>query len=134
MAIQDGVRKGDPILLEPIMKVEVVVPEEYLGDVLGDLNARRGQISGIHSRKDAQVVAASVPLSEMFGYATDLRSKTQGRAVYTMQFFQYQEVSEDESKKTAASDSTASEKGDQPTESQGPEKAADKAAPAKKKK
>jgi len=99
MAIQDGVRRANPVLLEPIMKVEVVVPEEYLGDVLGDLNARRGQITGIHSRKDAHVVAASVPLSEMFGYATDLRSKTQGRAVYTMQFFQYQEVSEVESKK-----------------------------------
>jgi len=99
MALQDGVKKAYPVLLEPMMKVEVVVPEEYLGDVLGDLNGRRGQISGIHPRKDAHVVETTVPLSEMFGYATDLRSKTQGRAVYTMQFSHYQEVSEDTSKK-----------------------------------
>ena len=99
MALQEGVKKAHPILLEPMMKVEVVVPEEYLGDVLGDLNARRGQIGGIHPRKEAQVVAATVPLSDMFGYATDLRSKTQGRAVYTMQFSHYQEVTADESKK-----------------------------------
>jgi len=98
IALQEGVKKANPILLEPMMDVEVVVPEEYLGDVLGDLNARRAQISGIHPRKDAHVVAAKVPLSEMFGYATDLRSKTQGRAVYTMQFHQYEEVTETESK------------------------------------
>lgn len=98
MALQEGVKKANPILLEPMMDVEVVVPEEYLGDVLGDLNARRAQISGIHPRKDAHVVAAKVPLSEMFGYATDLRSKTQGRAVYTMQFHQYEEVTETEFK------------------------------------
>lgn len=98
IALQEGVKKANPILLEPMMDVEVVVPEEYLGDVLGDLNARRAQISGIHPRKDAHVVAAKVPLSEMFGYATDLRSKTQGRAVYTMQFYQYEEVTETESK------------------------------------
>jgi elongation factor G len=77
----------------------VVVPEDYLGDVLGDLNARRGQIIGIHPRKDAHVIDAMVPMSEMFGYATDLRSKTQGRAVYTMQFFQYQGVTVAESQK-----------------------------------
>jgi elongation factor G len=99
MALDDGLKKAGSVLLEPMMKVEVVVPDDYLGDVLGDLNARRGQISGMHPRKDAQIVAATVPLSEMFGYATDLRSKTQGRAVYTMQFFQYQEVTETESKK-----------------------------------
>ena len=94
MALQDGVRKAGSVLLEPIMKVEVVLPEDYLGEVLGDLNGRRGQITGIHSRNDAQVISALVPLSEMFGYATDLRSKTQGRAVYTMQFDNYQEVVE----------------------------------------
>ena len=99
MALQEGVRKADPVLLEPMMKVEVVVPEEYLGEVLGDLNARRGQIGGIHPRNDAQIVAATVPLSEMFGYATDLRSKTQGRAVYTMQFSHYHELVPEESEK-----------------------------------
>ena len=99
MAFQDGLRKAEPILLEPMMKIEVVVPEDYLGEVLGDLNGRRGQIGGIQVRKDAQAVVAMVPLSEMFGYATDLRSKTQGRAIYTMQFSHYQEVTETESKK-----------------------------------
>jgi elongation factor G len=99
MALEDGLRKAGSLLLEPIMKVEVVLPEEYLGEVLGDLNGRRGQITGIHSRKDAQVISALVPLSEMFGYATDLRSKTQGRAVYTMQFDNYQEVVEQQTQK-----------------------------------
>ena len=99
MALQDGFQKAEPVLLEPIMKVEVVLPEDYLGDVMGDLNARRGQIKGMHQRKDSHIISASVPLSEMFGYATDLRSKTQGRAVYTMQFSHYQEVNEEESKK-----------------------------------
>ena len=99
MALQDGVRKADPVLLEPMMSIEVVVPEDYLGDVLGDLNARRTQIGGIDPRKEAHVVAGTVPLSEMFGYATDLRSKTQGRAVYTMQFSHYQEVPTVESQK-----------------------------------
>ena len=99
IALHEGVKKAKPVLLEPMMKVEVVVPEEYLGEVLGDINARKGRIGGIHQRKDAQVVSATVPLSEMFGYATDLRSKTQGRAVYTMQFSHYQEVPETESQK-----------------------------------
>ncbi|MCJ7812764.1 elongation factor G, partial [bacterium] len=98
-ALQEGVKKADPVLLEPMMKVEVIVPEEYLGDVLGDLNGRRGQIGGIHPRKDAHEVRATIPLFEMFGYATDLRSKTQGRAVYTMQFSHYQIVTEETSKK-----------------------------------
>ncbi len=98
-ALQEGVKKADPVLLEPMMKVEVIVPEEYLGDVLGDLNGRRGQISGIHPRKDAHEIRATIPLIEMFGYATDLRSKTQGRAVYTMQFSHYQIVTEETSKK-----------------------------------
>ena len=98
-ALQEGVKKADPVLLEPMMKVEVIVPEEYLGDVLGDLNGRRGQIGGIHPRKDAHEVRATIPLFEMFGYATDLRSKTQGRAVYTMQFSHYQIITEETSKK-----------------------------------
>jgi elongation factor G len=99
MALQDGVRNGSPVLLEPMMAVEVLVPEDYLGDVLGDLNGRRAQITGIHPRHDAQAVDAIVPLKEMFGYATDLRSRTQGRAVYTMQFSHYAEVSTSESQK-----------------------------------
>ena len=94
MAFQDGMRKADPALLEPVMDVEVAVPSEYVGSVVGDLNARRGRIGGIIPRTDAQVVAATVPLSEMFGYATALRSATQGRAVSTMQFSHYAEVPE----------------------------------------
>ncbi len=89
MALKDALQKAEPILLEPIMSVEVVVPEEYLGDVIGDLNSRRGKVTGILPRKDAQVIEGYVPLSTMFGYATDLRSLTQGRAVYTMQFDHY---------------------------------------------
>ncbi len=92
MAFKEAVKKADPVLLEPIMEVEVVTPEEYLGDVMGDLNSRRGKIEGFSARKDAQVIRALVPLSEMFGYATILRSMTQGRAIYTMQFAHYQEV------------------------------------------
>jgi elongation factor G len=90
MAFQNGCKKANPVLLEPQMKVEVVVPEEYLGDVIGNLNSRRGKISGILPRKDAQVVSALVPLAEMFGYATQLRSISQGRAIYTMQFSHYE--------------------------------------------
>ncbi|MFQ5583263.1 MAG: elongation factor G, partial [Calditrichia bacterium] len=92
MAAKNALSKAGPILLEPVMDVEVVVPEEYLGDVVGDLNSRRGKISGILPRKDAQVVECQVPLAEMFGYATALRSVTQGRAIYTMQFDHYSEV------------------------------------------
>ncbi len=92
MAIKDAVKKGKPAILEPIMKVEVVTPEEYLGDVIGDLNSRRGQILGMEPRGNAQVVRAYVPLAEMFGYATDLRSKTQGRASFVMFFDHYAEV------------------------------------------
>jgi elongation factor G len=92
IGFKNGAEKADPFLLEPIMDVEVVVPDEYLGDVMGDLSSRRGKIGGIMARKDAQVIAAHVPLSEMFGYSTSLRSMTQGRAVYTMQFAYYQEV------------------------------------------
>lgn len=92
IAFKEGAKKAKPILLEPIMDVEVVTPEEYLGDVMGDLNSRRGKIEGFSARKDAQVIKAVVPLSEMFGYATILRSMTQGRAIYTMQFAYYSEV------------------------------------------
>lgn len=90
MAFKSAAQKAGPVLMEPIMDVEVVVPEEYLGEVLGDLNSRRGKIKGIFPRKDAQVLSASAPLSEMFGYATSLRSLTQGRAIFTMQFSQYE--------------------------------------------
>ena len=92
MAFKSGSQKAKPILLEPIMSVEVVTPEDYLGDVMGDLNSRRGKIEGFSARKDAQVIKALVPLSEMFGYATILRSMTQGRAIYSMQFDHYQQV------------------------------------------
>ena len=92
MAFKEAARKAGPVLLEPIMQVEVVTPEEYLGDVMGDLSSRRGKIEGMNPRKDAQVVKATVPLSEMFGYATTLRSMTQGRALYTMQFAHYDQV------------------------------------------
>jgi len=90
MALKDGVRKGRPNILEPIMKVEVTMAEEYLGSVLGDLNARRGRVEGMEARGNAQVVKAYVPLSNMFGYATDLRSSTQGRASYSMEFDHYE--------------------------------------------
>ncbi len=88
-AFKELAHKGKPRLLEPIMDVEVVVPEEYMGDVIGDLTSRRGRIGGMFQRSDARVIAASVPLAEMFGYATRLRSITQGRAVYSMQFSRY---------------------------------------------
>ncbi|MGF7058330.1 elongation factor G [Brassicibacter mesophilus] len=92
MAFKDGCKKANPVLLEPYMRVEVTVPEEYMGDVIGDINSRRGRIEGMESRSGAQIIRGFVPLSEMFGYATDLRSKTQGRGVYTMQFDHYEAV------------------------------------------
>jgi len=92
MGFKEGAKKADPILLEPFMRVEVVTPEEFLGDVMGDLNARRGRIEGMERRGNTQVVRARVPLAEMFGYATDLRSMTQGRASYTMFFSHYEPV------------------------------------------
>jgi elongation factor G len=92
MAFKEAAAKAGPKLLEPIMDVEVVVPEEYMGDVIGDLSSRRGRIGGMFQRSDARVVAASVPLGEMFGYSTRLRSITQGRAVYSMQFSRYDEM------------------------------------------
>jgi elongation factor G len=92
MAVQEGARRAKPVLLEPVMAVEVVTPEEFLGDVIGDLSRRRGKVSGQERRGNALAVQATVPLGEMFGYATDLRSSTQGRANYTMQFERYEEV------------------------------------------
>ena len=92
MALKEGLRRGDSALLEPIFTVEVVTPEEYMGDVIGDLNSRRGRVEGMEPRGNAQVITARVPLSEMFGYATDSRSLSQGRATYTMQFLHYEEV------------------------------------------
>jgi elongation factor G len=90
MAIREGARKASPRLLEPIMDVEVVVPEDYMGDVMGDLNSKRGQIAGMIHRAEARVIAATVPLSEMFGYVNRLRSLTQGRGQFTMQFARYE--------------------------------------------
>jgi elongation factor G len=92
MAFQDACKKADPVLLEPIMKVEVLVPQEYMGDVIGNLNGRRGKIQGMKVRAGSQAIEAAVPLSEMFGYATDLRSRTQGRATYSMEFDRYEQV------------------------------------------
>ncbi len=92
MGFKEGAAKANPVLLEPFMDVEVVTPEEYMGDVIGDLNSRRGRVQGMNMRGSARVITAQVPLSEMFGYATDIRSKTQGRATYTMQFAHYEEV------------------------------------------
>ena len=92
MAFKEALRKAKPVLLEPIMSVEVVTPEDYMGDVIGDLNSRRGRVGGMDQRGNSQVVQAHVPLSEMFGYSTDLRSRTQGRATYTMQFDSYQQT------------------------------------------
>ena len=92
MAIKNALKKGNPVILEPMMAVEVETPEEYMGDVMGNLSSRRGQIQGMGDRGNAKTVKAKVPLSEMFGYATDLRSGTQGRASYTMQFDSYEAV------------------------------------------
>ena len=92
MVFKEAARKAKPVLLEPIMAVEVVTPEVYMGDVIGDLNSRRGRVGGMDQRGNSQVIRAQVPLSEMFGYATDLRSRTQGRATYTMQFHSYQQT------------------------------------------
>ncbi len=94
IAIKKALRAARPVLLEPIMGVEVVTPEDYMGDVIGDLSARRGRVEGMEQRGNSQQIKAQVPLSDMFGYATDLRSRTQGRATYTMQFHSYQEVPE----------------------------------------
>jgi elongation factor G len=92
MAFREGFKKADPVILEPIMRVDVFIPEEYMGDVIGDINSRRGRIEGMEDTAGAKVVKSFVALSEMFGYATDLRSKTQGRGNYTMQFDHYEEL------------------------------------------
>src|SRR5579872_2062093 len=92
MAIKVAAGKAKPVLLEPIMSVEVVVPEDYMGDVIGDLNSRRGRIEGMELRGTSQIIKSSVPLAEMFGYATELRSRTQGRGSFTMHFGRYEEV------------------------------------------
>ena len=92
MAFKEAARRASPVLLEPMMSVEVVVPEEYMGDIIGDLNSRRGRVEGMEHRAGSQVIRSHVPLSEMFGYATDMRSRTQGRATYSMHFARYEEV------------------------------------------
>jgi elongation factor G len=102
LALKKAARQASPVLLEPIMAVEVVTPEDYMGDVIGDLSSRRGRIEGMEQRASSHVVKAQVPLAEMFGYATDLRSRTQGRATYTMQFHSYQEVPESISREIVA--------------------------------
>jgi elongation factor G len=102
MALKEAARRANPVLLEPMMGVEVVTPEENMGDVIGDLNSRRGTIQAMEERSGARVVRALVPLSEMFGYVGDLRSKTQGRASYTMQFDSYHEVPQNVAKEIIA--------------------------------
>ena len=102
MAVKEAAKRARPVLLEPIMAVEVVTPDEYMGDVIGDLNSRRGKMEGMEQRGNSQVIRAQVPLSEMFGYVTDLRSKTQGRATSTMQFHSYQQVPESISREIVA--------------------------------
>jgi elongation factor G len=92
MALQEAVRRAEPVLLEPIMKVEIAVPEPFLGDIIGDLNAKRGQIKDVIDRAAMKVIDSTVPLASMFGYATRLRSLTQGRGSYTMEFSEYAEV------------------------------------------
>lgn len=99
MALKDALEKAHCTLLEPVMKVEVLMPEEYMGDVIGNLTARRCRIEGTEMRGNAQVVDAICPLSEMFGYSTDLRSRTQGRGTFTMQFDHYEQVSDGVAKK-----------------------------------
>ena len=92
ICVKEACRKAKPVLLEPVMAVEVVVPDEYMGSVNGDLISRRGQLEGTEIQGDTQIIKASVPLSEMFGYATELRSRTQGRGSFTMHFSRYEEV------------------------------------------
>jgi elongation factor G len=103
MALKEGVRRAKPVLLEPIMDVEVVTPADYMGDIIGDLSSRRGKVGGMTERAGARVIGASVPLGEMFGYSTTLRSMSQGRAVYTMQFAHYDEVPKSKAEEIMAS-------------------------------
>jgi elongation factor G len=102
MAFKDAARKAGPVLLEPVMRVEVVVPEEYMGDIMGDINSRRGRITAMEARGGTQIVRSRVPLSEMFGYATDLRSRTQGRATFTMHFDRYEQAPQQVSEEVVA--------------------------------
>jgi len=102
MAIKKAAQLADPVLLEPVMAVEVTTPEDYMGDVIGDLSSRRGKVEGMEQRGNSHIVRAQVPLSDMFGYATDLRSRTQGRATYSMQFAAYHEVPESIAKEIIA--------------------------------
>ncbi len=92
LACREAVSKGKPILLEPVMSIEVITPDEYLGEVINDLNRKRAQVEGVDAERNAQVVKAAVPLAEMFGYSTAMRSATQGRATFTMQFKEFAEV------------------------------------------
>jgi elongation factor G len=102
MAVQDAIKKARPVILEPVMAVEVVTPEDYMGDIIGDLTSRRGRIQHMEGRGSAQVISSKVPLSEMFGYATDLRSRSQGRATYTMQFDSYEQAPKSVSEEVVA--------------------------------
>jgi len=102
MALKEAARRADPVILEPMMAVEVTTPEDYMGDVIGDLNSRRGQIQAMEERSGARIVKALVPLSEMFGYVGDLRSRTQGRANYSMVFDSYAEVPQNVAKEIIA--------------------------------
>jgi elongation factor G len=102
MALREGVRRARPVLLEPVMDVEVVTPGDYMGDIMGDLSSRRGRVGGMTERAGARVIGASVPLGEMFGYSTSLRSMSQGRAVYTMQFSHYDQVPRSKSEEIVA--------------------------------
>ena len=95
LAFKEGMKKANPVILEPIAAVTVMIPDEYLGDIIGDLNKRRGRILGMHPKNNGQEVVAEVPLAEMFKYATDLRSMTQGRGSYTLKFERYEEVPSD---------------------------------------
>src|SRR5690606_11357630 len=92
MGLKDALAKAGPVLMEPVMKLEVTVPEVYFGDVLGDINSRRGMVQGTETRGNTQVIRAMVPLAETFGYTTDVRSMTQGRATYSMEFDHYEQV------------------------------------------
>ena len=102
MAFQDACKRARPVLMEPVMSVEVVTPEEYMGEIIGDITSRRGRIQSMEGRGNAQVIACRVPLSEMFGYATDLRSLSQGRAQYTMQFANYEQAPKNVSEEVVA--------------------------------
>ena len=106
MAFRSAAKKAKPVLMEPIMEVEVITPDEYMGDVIGDLNSRRGRIESLGQRNDAQVIKAHVPLAKMFGYTTDMRSITQGRAIYSMQFNHYEEVPKSIADEIVASESS----------------------------